>query len=76
MTEYSARYNGNLPLTDLSFKLTVDHVGEEPLVIVQTVDGVLEPNMEFDVEFESPELDAYDTDSEDVQFVYDNARAL
>jgi len=69
-------YGGKRPLTDLSFKLLVKRNGAAPLEITRQISGVLHPNSTFDVDFESPELDAYRTSAGNVAFIYDNARAL
>jgi len=72
----TVRYDGKRPLTDLSFKLIVKRHRADPLSITQHLSGVLRPNSRFNVDFESPELDAYRTSARNVIFVYDNARAL
>ena len=72
----TVRYDGDLPLTDLSFKLVVKRDGADPLSMTQQLSGVLRPNSRFNVDFESPELDAYRTSARNVVFFYDNARAL
>jgi predicted Zn-dependent protease len=70
------RYGGNRPLTDLSFKLSIQRVGADPLEITTHFSGVLNPNTTFHVDFESPELNAYGTHPQGVMFIYDSARAL
>jgi hypothetical protein len=60
----------------LSFKLSVQRVGGSPLEITKHLGGVLHPNTTFYVDFDSPELNAYGTHSQNVQFLYDSARAL
>ncbi len=72
----SVKYRGKLVLTDLAFKLIVHRPIGDPLVITQTVSGVLQPNSTFSVDFESPDLNAYGTDPRNVQLLYDNAKAL
>jgi predicted Zn-dependent protease len=72
----TVRYGGNRPLTDLSFKLSVKRLGANPLEIARQLPGVLNPSSTFYVDFESPELNAYGTQPQNVKFVYDNARAL
>lgn len=69
-------YQGNLSLTDLNFKAIVHRDSGEPLIITQNLNGVLNPNTTFCVDFVSTELDAYRTNPGNVQFLYDNARAL
>jgi predicted Zn-dependent protease len=70
------RYGGNRPLTNLSFKLSVQRIGAGPLEITTHFGGVLNPNTTFHVDFESPELNAYGTHAQGVMFAYDSARAL
>lgn len=72
----TVKYAGNQPLTDLGFKLSIQRIGQSPLVITQQLGGVLYPNTTFNVNFESPELDAYRTNNRNVSFVYDEARAI
>lgn len=72
----TVKYAGNRPLTDLGFKLSIQRIGQSPLVITQQLGGVLYPNTTFKVNFESPELDAYRTNNRNVSFVYDEARAI
>lgn len=69
-------YTGNRSLTDLGFKLTVNRNGLPPLVIVRQIEGILSPNSTFDVNFESPELEAYRTDNRNVSLEYDEARII
>ncbi|APG27040.1 hypothetical protein A7E78_03845 [Syntrophotalea acetylenivorans] len=73
---FTILYRGNRPLTDLSFKAIIRNGSKIPLTITQGLDGVLNPNTTFYVDFSSPELDAYHTNSNDIAFMYDNAKAL
>lgn len=72
----TVRYLGNLPLTDLGFKLYIKRQGQEPLVITRQISGILRPNTTFKVIFESPEFDAYKTNRRNVIFKYDEASTI
>lgn len=72
----TVRYEGNMPLTDMIFKLFVKRTGSDLLVINQPMSGVLYPDSTFSVEFESTELNAYQTSPQSTTFIYDNARSL
>jgi Zn-dependent protease with chaperone function len=72
----TATYSGNRALTNLSVKLTVLRVGASPLTIVKRLNGVLQPNTGFSVDFDSAELDAPNTFYKNVHFVIENAQTL
>jgi len=74
---FTVRYQGDKPLTNVSFKAFIRRAGEsKPLMVTRHHEGVLRPNTTFVVDFASESLDAYNTISDNVRFRYDDARLL
>lgn len=69
-------YRGNRPLTDLAFK-TIIHIEPKPVQMFRQVDGVLRPNTRFELIFEAKDFNnAYTTRADQVQLIFDSAKAM